>query len=102
MVTRLKSENPYKQNIYGTIQFMLNPLQHENWGVCCLAGIADRDAVIVISYHWKGRLIELWIPGLKHGQWEVVPILLLPLMHPVAMSKSFNSSLPWFLSADGN
>lgn len=29
---QLKSENHYKQSIYGNIQFMLKPLQHEKWG----------------------------------------------------------------------
>lgn len=59
VIMQLKSENHYKQNIYGNIQFMLKPLQHEKQGVCFLAGIANRDAVIVTPYHWKGRLIEL-------------------------------------------
>lgn len=51
VIMQLKSENHYKQNIYGNIQFMLKPLQHEKQGVCFLAGIANRDAVIVTPYH---------------------------------------------------
>lgn len=84
-----------KLNIYGDIQFMLKPLRREKWGVCT----AHRDAVIVAPYCCKGRLIELQILGLRHGQGEEVPILQLPLMHPMAMNESFNFSMPQFLSA---
>lgn len=29
---QLKSEYHYKSSIYGNIQFMFKPLQHEKWG----------------------------------------------------------------------
>lgn len=69
-------------------------------GVYFLVGSANGDAVIVAPYHLKVRLNRVVDNGTRTGQWEVVPLLLLPLVHTVTMGKSFNLPMPQFLNVE--